>query len=285
MERLFVNTWVYVGHDSQVPNAGDYFGTTLGAQPVLMVRHEDDVVRVLYNRCPHKGTRITTETCGNTGKFFRCPYHAWSFRTDGSPVALPLPAGYENSAFAQSQAARGLTPVRHVHNHRGFVFAKLSGQRPGLRNLFRRLACPALITWSTARRWAGWKSPAACCATCTTATGRCWSRTRPIRVIRWSPICPRPARRSSCGSAVASNPPSRWRWRFMRPSWPLTSFTRKWAFVPGITGTATPASVTPSIRTIRRFPATSNRWQKPMAKFAPRRFWTRTGTTRSISPI
>jgi benzoate/toluate 1,2-dioxygenase subunit alpha len=136
MERLFVNTWLYVGHDSQVPNPGDYFGTTLGAQPVLMVRHEDDVVRVLYNRCPHKGTRITTETCGNTGKFFRCPYHAWSFRTDGSPVALPLPAGYENSAFTQSQAARGLTPVRHVHNHRGFVFAKLADSGPDFGTYF-----------------------------------------------------------------------------------------------------------------------------------------------------
>jgi phenylpropionate dioxygenase-like ring-hydroxylating dioxygenase large terminal subunit len=67
MEHLFANTWAYVGHDSQVPNAGDYFGTTIGTQPVLMVRHTDKSVHVLHNRCPHKGTRITTETCGNTG--------------------------------------------------------------------------------------------------------------------------------------------------------------------------------------------------------------------------
>ena len=80
MEHLFANTWIYVGHDSQVPNAGDYFGTTIGKQPVLMVRHTDGEVYVLYNRCPHKGTRITIDTCGNAGKFFRCPYHAWSFQ-------------------------------------------------------------------------------------------------------------------------------------------------------------------------------------------------------------
>ena len=61
MEHLFANTWVYVGHDSQVPNAGDYFGTTIGTQPVLMVRHTDGTVKVLHNRCPHKGTRITTD--------------------------------------------------------------------------------------------------------------------------------------------------------------------------------------------------------------------------------
>ena len=93
MEHVFGNTWVYVGHESQVPNHGDYFGTTVGLQPVLMVRHSDDSVRVLHNRCPHKGTRITAEGCGNTGKFFRCPYHAWSFKTDGTLLAIPHASG------------------------------------------------------------------------------------------------------------------------------------------------------------------------------------------------
>ena len=56
MEHMFPNSWVYVGHDSQVPNPGDYFGTTIGTQPVLLVRHTDGTVKVLHNRCPHKGT-------------------------------------------------------------------------------------------------------------------------------------------------------------------------------------------------------------------------------------
>ncbi|WP_338699363.1 MULTISPECIES: aromatic ring-hydroxylating dioxygenase subunit alpha [unclassified Bradyrhizobium] len=126
MEHMFPNSWVYVGHDSQVPNPGDYYGTTIGTQPVLLVRHTDGTVRVLHNRCPHKGTRITSETCGNTGKFFRCPYHAWSFKTDGSLLAIPLKKGYEDTGFEQSEAARGMTPVRHVRNYRGFVFAKIN---------------------------------------------------------------------------------------------------------------------------------------------------------------
>ena len=95
-----------------------------------MIRHDDGVVHVLYNRCPHKGTRVANEICGNTGRFLRCPYHAWSFRTDGSPAALPLPSGYRNEAFAGSEAAKGMTPVRHVHTYRGFVFAKLAAGGP-----------------------------------------------------------------------------------------------------------------------------------------------------------
>jgi len=136
MEHVFANTWAYVGHDSQVPNPGDYYGTTIGTQPILMVRHTDGTVKVLHNRCPHKGTRITTESCGNAGKFFRCPYHAWSFRTDGSLLAIPLKKGYENTGVEQSHAGRGMSAVKHAYNYRGFVFAKLNDVGPGFAEFF-----------------------------------------------------------------------------------------------------------------------------------------------------
>src|SRR3984885_14128176 len=136
MEHLFANTWVYVGHGSQVPNAGDYYGTTIGKQPILMVRHTDGEVHVLYNRCPHKGTRITIDTCGNAGKFFRCPYHAWSFKTDGSLLAIPLRKGYEHTGLEGSEAAKGIPRVRHVRNYRGFVFAKMSDAGLGFEDYF-----------------------------------------------------------------------------------------------------------------------------------------------------
>ncbi|MGC1357402.1 MAG: aromatic ring-hydroxylating dioxygenase subunit alpha [Xanthobacteraceae bacterium] len=136
MEHLFANTWVYVGHDSQVPNAGDYYGTTIGKQPILMVRHTDGEVHVLYNRCPHKGTRITIDTCGNAGKFFRCPYHAWSFKTDGSLLAIPLRKGYEHTGLEDSEAVKGIPKVRHAKNYRGFVFAKLNDLGPDFEDYF-----------------------------------------------------------------------------------------------------------------------------------------------------
>ena len=126
MAQVFANTWVYVGHASQIPNTADFITTTIGVKPVVMVRHSDGSIRVLHNRCPHKGTRVANEMCGNAGRFFRCPYHAWSFRTDGSIAAIPLPAGYEGTAFKASAAAQGMSPVRHVHVYREFVFARLA---------------------------------------------------------------------------------------------------------------------------------------------------------------
>jgi phenylpropionate dioxygenase-like ring-hydroxylating dioxygenase large terminal subunit len=126
MERLFAATWVYVGHESQVPKPGDFYTTTVGDQPVVMVRHTDNTVRVLYNRCPHKGVEVAPQGYGNTGKFFRCPYHAWTFKTDGSLLSIPLKKGYENTGFENTEASHGMAAVANVRNYRGFVFCRLS---------------------------------------------------------------------------------------------------------------------------------------------------------------
>ncbi|WP_310564349.1 aromatic ring-hydroxylating dioxygenase subunit alpha [Hydrogenophaga sp.] len=126
MSHLFANTWVYVGHASQVPKPGDFYTTTVGDQPVVMVRHTDQSIRVLYNRCPHKGVQVAPEGCGNTGKFFRCPYHAWSFRTDGKLLSIPLKKGYDNTGLEHCEAAAGMVGVGAVHVYREFVFCRLN---------------------------------------------------------------------------------------------------------------------------------------------------------------
>ena len=114
MRYLFRNTWVFVGHDSQTPNKGDYFTTQVGDQPVIQVRHSDGEIYVLYNRCPHKGTKIAIDRTGNTGKFFRCPYHAWSFKTNGCLLAIPLKKGYEGTGLSDTDNGQGMKAVGAV---------------------------------------------------------------------------------------------------------------------------------------------------------------------------
>ena len=126
MKHLFRNTWVFVGHDSQTPNKGDYFTTQLGDQPVIQVRHSDGEIYVLYNRCPHKGTKIAIDRTGNTGKFFRCPYHAWSFKTNGCLLAIPLKKGYQDTGLSETENGQGMKSVGAVKNYRGFIFARLA---------------------------------------------------------------------------------------------------------------------------------------------------------------
>lgn len=136
MERLFHRTWVYLGHTSQVPNAGDYLTVDIAKEPLVMVRQADGSVRVLKNRCAHKGAKLVSAPSGNTGKFFRCPYHAWTYKTDGKPLAIPLKNGYEGTRMTECPSGQGLTAVANVETYRGFVFVRLSDEGPTFSEYF-----------------------------------------------------------------------------------------------------------------------------------------------------
>ena len=79
----------------------------IAGRPLIVVRHTDGSVRVMMNRCAHKGSRLVSAPCGNTGKFFRCPYHAWTFKTDGSLLAIPLKNGYEGTRLQRMRVGQG----------------------------------------------------------------------------------------------------------------------------------------------------------------------------------
>jgi benzoate/toluate 1,2-dioxygenase subunit alpha len=135
-EHFFANTWSYLGHASQIPKAGDYLTVDIAGRPLLVVRQADGGIKAMMNRCAHKGSRLVSEACGNTGRFFRCPYHAWTYKTDGSLLNIPVKAGYEGTRLQECEAARGLTPVPHVQVYRGFIFARLSDAGPSFEAYF-----------------------------------------------------------------------------------------------------------------------------------------------------
>jgi benzoate/toluate 1,2-dioxygenase alpha subunit len=126
MERLWRSAWTYVGHDSQVPNAGDFLSVNIARQPLLLLRGSDGVLRVLLNRCAHKGSRLIGASSGNCGRLLRCAYHGWTYTLDGTLRTVPIKSGYAGTRFADSEAAKGLTNIEHVANYRGFVFVRLS---------------------------------------------------------------------------------------------------------------------------------------------------------------
>lgn len=136
MAQLWRKTWVYVGHESQVPSAGDYYSTLIGREPVIMVRGQDGAVRVLPNRCAHKGTKLVSAVHGKcAGGALRCPYHGWTYKLDGTLRAVPLRRGYEGTAFEGGQASRGLPPIACA-NYRGFIFARAAPEGAGFKEYF-----------------------------------------------------------------------------------------------------------------------------------------------------
>jgi phenylpropionate dioxygenase-like ring-hydroxylating dioxygenase large terminal subunit len=131
MERIFGRAWIYVGHESQVKNPGDYIATTIGKQPVVMSRHSDGTIHVLLNRCGHRGAKVVGDREGNV-KAFRCCYHGWTFRTDGTLLGVPMNSGYDGTRMDMADPRYGMMKVPRMEIYRGFIFASLSPDGPDL---------------------------------------------------------------------------------------------------------------------------------------------------------
>jgi phenylpropionate dioxygenase-like ring-hydroxylating dioxygenase large terminal subunit len=124
MDRIFGRAWIYVGHDSQTPDPGDFITTSIGRQPVVMSRHTDGEIYVLFNKCGHRGAIVCNDARGNAKKF-QCLYHGWVYNTDGTLRGVPLPEGYPRS-FKTSGSGAGMGSLPRVASYRGFVFASLN---------------------------------------------------------------------------------------------------------------------------------------------------------------
>lgn len=130
MERLFGRAWLILGHESQVRKAGDYFTTRMAREDVIVARHDDGSIQVLINRCAHRGATVCAESAGNAGQF-ACPYHGWTYATDGRLKFVPVPSGYAPDP-ERKFAALGLAKAPRVASYRGFIFASLAAQGPSL---------------------------------------------------------------------------------------------------------------------------------------------------------
>ena len=125
-ERIFRRVWLYVAHESEVAQPGDYVLTRLGPDEVILTRGDDGGLSLLHNRCAHRGARIVSAPRGNLRQL-RCPYHSWTYRLDGGLIGVPLAEGY-----APSAQLPGLARVARVESYRGFVFASHAAQGAGL---------------------------------------------------------------------------------------------------------------------------------------------------------
>jgi phenylpropionate dioxygenase-like ring-hydroxylating dioxygenase large terminal subunit len=129
-ERIFRRAWLYVGHESQVPERGDWVLTRLGPQEMILIRGDGGNLSLLHNRCPHRGSRLLSGTKGRVGQIV-CPYHAWSFAADGKLTGVPLPAGY-GPDFDLNDLRNQIERAPRVESWRGFVFASHAPSGPGL---------------------------------------------------------------------------------------------------------------------------------------------------------
>ena len=126
--KIWYRSWVYVGHESEVPEPGDYRTKQIGRQPVIMVRDENGSVNLLLNRCAHRGNIVCQNERGNA-HVFRCAYHGWTYSNRGDLLGATFVGAYGDS-FDKSDYR--LAQVPRVDSYRGLIFASMSPTGPTL---------------------------------------------------------------------------------------------------------------------------------------------------------
>ena len=88
LEQVFARAWLFIGHESQVPNPGDFVVSRMGEEEIIVVRDRKNRIHAFLNTCRHRGMKVCRYDDGNT-LVFTCPFHGWSYDTDGRLVGVP----------------------------------------------------------------------------------------------------------------------------------------------------------------------------------------------------
>src|SRR5499426_838656 len=118
MERIFGRAWLFLCHESQIPEAGDFFASVMGRDNVLVVRQKDGSVKAMLNTCAHRGNAVCRAEEGNA-KSFLCTYHGWSYGIDGSLKGVPGFKDFYDGELVKAE--HGLPQIAQVDSYKGFV--------------------------------------------------------------------------------------------------------------------------------------------------------------------
>jgi phenylpropionate dioxygenase-like ring-hydroxylating dioxygenase large terminal subunit len=134
IQQIFLKAWLCVGHQSQIPERGDYFLFGMAGESVILVRDGEDRINALLNVCRHRGSRICDAAAGHEARLV-CRYHGWTYGLDGSlRAASHTPANFDRSQY-------GLRRLQ-VRMFAGLIFINFDAQPPSFDLIANDLAAP-----------------------------------------------------------------------------------------------------------------------------------------------
>ncbi|WP_274570956.1 benzoate 1,2-dioxygenase large subunit [Neisseria leonii] len=131
MKHIFEGNWIYLAHESQLPNINDYITLTMGRQPVVIARNRNGELNAFLNACTHRGAQLCRYKRGNKATY-TCPFHGWTFNNSGKLLKVKDPenAGYPDCF--NKEGSHDLKRLPHFENYRGFLFGSLNPDSPPL---------------------------------------------------------------------------------------------------------------------------------------------------------
>lgn len=131
LKRIFGRCWLFLAHESQLPNVGDFVTTYMGEDAVVVCRRRDGTVAAFLNSCTHRGNRVCLADAGNARRFV-CNYHGWAFGLGGELISVPEPQAYGSDRSLFDQSSLGLKPVAQVASYKGLIFGTFDPDAPSL---------------------------------------------------------------------------------------------------------------------------------------------------------
>ena len=136
-EQIFARCWLFLCHETQIPNPGDFFSTYMGEDPILVTRQRDGKIGAFLNVCRHRGNRVCRADSGNASAFV-CAYHGWTYGTDGKLIAVP---SLKEAYYDELDTSKwGLVPVAQIDSYKGLVFATFDPSAPSLLDYLGEMA-------------------------------------------------------------------------------------------------------------------------------------------------
>ncbi len=118
MDRIFYRSWVFLCHETEIPNTGDFVVRALGSAQVVVTRDEDGQIHALLNSCRHRGAQLCRSDSGNARRFV-CPYHGWTYARSGELVTTTFDQHFPPD-FKFSDLS--LPKVPRLERYKGLVF-------------------------------------------------------------------------------------------------------------------------------------------------------------------
>lgn len=129
LKSIFKSCWLFVAHESEIAQPGDYVTRKMGRDPVIVTRDENGRPRVFLNTCVHRGSELCGADRGNTSHF-RCSYHGWTYSNAGELKGVPEVAEVYGGKFDKSNYSLFEPP--RVEEFCGLIFANWDAGAPSL---------------------------------------------------------------------------------------------------------------------------------------------------------